>query len=129
MNVQRRYVMIAASAAAMAVLADRLPGTQIVAWRPKHDELLARVLEALHQPQVVLPATDDDVVRSLLARVLDAPVHEIDSYASASISQLKQRIHGNIARDYANQKVRVVDGWWLSETEAGCLELLSAESA
>ena len=124
MNVQRRYVMIAASAAALAVLADRLPGTQVGAWRSKHEELLARVLEALHQPQVVLPVMDEDVVRSLLARVLDAPLHEIDSYAGASISQLKQRIHGNIARDYENRKVRVIDGWWLSETEAGCLELL-----
>jgi hypothetical protein len=129
MNVQRRHMMIAASAAALAVLADRLPGVHVAASRSKHEELLARVLEALHQPNAVLSALDEGVVRPLLARVLDTMPHEIDSYASASAPQLRRRIQGNIVRDYENRKLRVIDGWWLSETEAGCLELLSVGSA
>jgi hypothetical protein len=128
MNVQRRHMMIAVSAAALVVLADRLPGMQVAASRSKHEELLARVLEALHQPQPVSKAMDEGVARQLLARVLDATQHEFDSYASISIPHLRQRIQGNIVRDYENRKLRVIDGWWLSETEAGCLELLSAGS-
>jgi hypothetical protein len=128
MNVQRRHMMIVVSAAALVVLADRLPGMQVAASRSKHEELLARVLAALHHPQLALKAIDEGIARPLLARVLGATPHEIDSYASVSVPQLRQRIQGNIVRDYENRKLRVIDGWWLSETEAGCLELLSVGS-
>ena len=125
MNSQRRNFIVATSAVAMAVLAERLPGVKLAGAGSTYDELLARVLEALHHhPQGKFPVASDEKIRPLLARVLGAPADDLDSYATVSPAQLKQRIQDNIVSDYKQRRLRVVEGWWLSDTEAGCLELV-----
>lgn len=118
----RRTFIVATSAAALLLLSERLAGMQRTGT--SRDKLLARVLEALHHPAPAELRVADDTIRSLLARVLGTPVHELDSYADASVAQLKERIQANIAQDYRQRRLRVIEGWWLSETEAGCLELV-----
>ena len=125
MNPRRRNFIVAASAVALALLSQRLPGVRRTGTGSSHDKLLARVLEALHHHSPGgVRAVADEVIRPLLARVLNAPANELDNYTNASAAQLQQRIQDSIALDYKERRLRVIEGWWLSETEAGCLELV-----
>ena len=63
-----------------------------------------------------------------LARILRLPAAAVASQASG-IDDLKRLIRDNIAADYRAGEIRVVNGWWLSATEASCLELIVAVRA
>lgn len=125
MNPQRRNFIRTTGVVAAALLMQRLPAMHAMN-ESAHAEpgLLARMLEALHHAPQPSTTMDSDALRTLLARVLGTSAAELEHYTSLTAQQLRQRIHYNMAEDYRQRHVRVIDGWWLSETEIGCLELL-----
>ncbi|HEY4366937.1 MAG TPA: hypothetical protein VGN07_06845 [Steroidobacteraceae bacterium] len=122
MNVQRRSFVAAASATAVLALAGGLSSAGPAG--SKLDALLARVLQALNHPAPGKPAGVLAGVDSLLARVLNISLGELDDYAQMPNATLRRRIQDNIALDYGQRHLRVIDGWWLSNTEADCMELI-----
>jgi hypothetical protein len=125
MNSQRRNFICTTGAIAVALLMQRLPAMRAMSESAHPGTgLLARMLEAMHHTPQLATTVDSDALSTLLARILGISADELEQYASLTAEQLRQRIHDNMAEDYRQRHVRVIDGWWLSETEVGCLELL-----
>jgi len=125
MNSQRRNFICTTGAIAAALLMQRLPAMHAMSESAHAGPgLLARMLEAMHHAPQLATTVDPDALGTLLARILGISANELEHYASLTAEQLRQRIHDNMAEDYRQRRVRVIDGWWLSETELGCLELL-----
>lgn len=133
---RRRDVLFAATAIAGALLAVKYPGIpsltssghELIAAQ---NALLKQVLQALGQG---IGGNEADAVMSAsadlqLTRILRTPAAVIASQAPASVSDLKQLIRENIEADYRAGDICVVNGWWLSATEASCLELIGAVRA
>lgn len=110
----RRQFILAAAAAVVSVSAVNISGAVTAS------DLLQRVLRALGYDDASAATTA--AIDARLARILRTKT------LSAPTGDLKQRIRDNIAADYRAGALRVVDGWWLSETEADCLELIAGLS-
>jgi hypothetical protein len=128
---RRRDVLLAATAIAGTLLAvPPIVGSgrePVVAG----NALLKRVLQALghgiDSNELVASASVD----LQLARILRVPAAVFASQAPTAndvTSDLKQLIRHNIEADYRAGEIRVVNGWWLSATEASCLELIGTVS-
>lgn len=109
---RRQFILAAIATAAGLPAAVRFSGAGA------DSDLLKRVLQALGQGGENAATTA--TIEARLARIVRANV------PSASAGALKQRIRANIQADYRAGAIRVVDGWWLSETEAECLELIAS---
>ena len=107
---RRRRFILAAAAAVVGLSAVRFAGVVT------ESDLLKRVLHALGHGDESAATTA--AIDARLARILRTKT------LSTSARDLKQRIRDNIEADYRAGALRVVDGWWLSETEADCLELI-----
>jgi hypothetical protein len=113
----RRQLMMAIAAIAGLALTTQSP-----AWLSAGGDPLRRFLKALGYDMdngVALASAD---VELHLSRILRVPLAVLASDPSAR--ELRQRIRRNIEEDYRAGDIRVIDGWWLSATEANCLELL-----
>lgn len=119
---QRRQVMMALTAIAGLALTVKSP-----AWFDAGGDLLGQLLQALGQKADKGIAMTDAAVDLHLSRILRTPLSALAP--DASVQELKQRIRHNIEADYRTGDIRVVDGWWLSATEASCLELIEQVSA
>lgn len=85
-------------------------------------DLLKQVLQALgHADEAVATTTEID---ARLTRILREP-GRADRPEFMDERYLRERIKYNIEADYRDGAIRVVDGWWLSHTEAECLELIA----
>ena len=139
---RRRDVLFAATALAGASVAMRYPGIPSLASRghepiAAQNALLKQVLQALGQgidsnaADAAMSASVDSQpsVDSQLSRILRAPAAALASQAPASVGDLKQLIRDNIEADYRAGEICVVNGWWLSATEASCLELIGSVRA
>ena len=124
---QRRQVMLAVAAIAGLALTIKSPavmdaGVDLVeAGR----DLLGRMLQALGQERGV--GVTNAAVELHLRRILGAPLAGLAP--DVSVLDLKQRIRNNIEADYRAGDIRIVNGWWLSATEASCLELIEQVGA
>lgn len=107
----RRQFILAATAVVGASLAARLPGSFV------EDDLLQRVLRALGQENAPVAAVAG--IEDCVTSILGSP-----AACSESTEDLKHIIRRNIEADYLAGSIRVVNGWWLSRTEAECLELI-----
>lgn len=114
---QRREVMMAIAAIAGLALTAQSP-----ALLDAGSDSLRRLLKALGYDVGRGPVLTNADVELHLSRILRAPLAGLASDSSAQ--DLRQRIRRNIEADYRAGDIRVVDGWWLSATEANCLELL-----
>lgn len=121
---QRRQLMMAIAAIAGLSLTMRSP-TLLNAGAEALEtgrDLLAQLLNALGQQADRSMATTNAAVELQLSSILRAPLSVFAS--DVSTHDLKQRIRRNIEADYQAGDIRIVDGWWLSATEANCLELI-----
>ena len=121
---QRRRVMAAVAAVAGLALTMTSPTLRNAGsdFFEKGSDGLGRLLKALGyevNESVALTSAD---VELHVSRILRAPLAMLASDPSAQ--DLKHRIRRNIEADYQAGDIRVVDGWWLSATEASCLELI-----
>lgn len=114
---QRRQVIMALAAVASLASTMRSP-----ALLDAGGDALGQLLKALGYDIDKSVALTNADVELHLARILRAPLAVLASDPSAQ--DLKRRIRRNIEADYRAGDIRVVDGWWLSATEANCLELI-----
>lgn len=114
---RRRQFILAAAAAIVGVpLASKLSGAMT------GSDLLKQVLQALgHADEAVATTAQID---ARLALILRDP-HLTDRLELIDGAYLRRRIKDNIEADYRDGALRVVDGWWLSSTEAECVELIA----
>lgn len=124
---QRRQVMLAVAAIAGLALTIKSPalidaGADLV---EAGSDLLGQMLQALGQEASV--GVTNAAVELHLGRILRAPLATLAP--DVSVLDLKDRIRRNIEADYRAGDIRVVNGWWLSATEANCLELIAQVSA
>jgi hypothetical protein len=119
---QRRQLIIAAVAG--IALGLKSSGASALPNDATAGELLGPLLEALGQDfdAGTVMAMTDVSLELHLSRILRAPAAALASLPTAQ--ELKQRILKNIEADYRAGEIRVVNGWWLSATEAYCLELI-----
>ena len=113
----RRQVLQAAAGVVAMTLTMQLPA---IAARETERELLARLLAALGESVDRPVVLNHAALEHHLTRILRAPANTVES----STLELKQRVRANIEADYRAGELRVIDGVWLSATEAHCLELL-----
>lgn len=118
----RRRLMIA------AVMAAAFGAETASSWeqmpRPANAHpLLQTMLEALGQRFDAMHLTGIEAaqIEPHLERVLR---ESLASSASWSAAQVRRCLRQHIEADYRDGELRVVHGWWLSATEAHCLELL-----
>jgi hypothetical protein len=116
---QRRQLMMAIAAIAGLALTTRLPALLNAGGDP---DPLAQLLKALGYDAGESVALTNAEVELHLGRILRAPLAVLSSDPSAQ--ELRQRIRRNIEADYRAGDIRVIDGWWLSATEANCLALI-----
>lgn len=116
-RLQRRQVMMAMAAVASLALTMRSPALLNADGDP-----LGQLLKALGYDVDKSVALTNADVELHLTRILRAPLALLASDPSAQ--DLRQRIRRNIEADYQAGDIRVVNGWWLSATEASCLELI-----
>lgn len=119
---QRRQFILAAVAG--IALAMKSPVLSALTDQRNGSALLGPLLEALGQDfdAGTELAMTEAALQLHLGRILRAPVVMLES--PLSTQEVKQRILRNIEADYRAGEIRVVDGWWLSATEAHCLELI-----
>lgn len=110
-NLCRRQFILAATAVVGASLAARLPGSFV------EGDLLQKVLRALGHGNAPVAAVAG--MEECVTRILGSSVA-----CSAPAEELKHIIRRNIEADYLAGSISVVNGWWLSRTEAECLELI-----
>jgi hypothetical protein len=111
---QRRQLMMAIAAIAGLALTRQSP-----ALLSAGGDALRHFLKVLGYDVHNSVALTNADVELHLSRILRAP-----PASDPSPRDLKQRIRRNIESDYQAGDIRVVNGWWLSATEASCLELL-----
>lgn len=114
---QRRQVMMAIAAVAGLALTLKPP-----ALLDASGDTLGQLLKALGYDAGKRATLTNADVELHLSRILRAPFAVLASDPSAQ--DLKRRICCNIEADYQAGDIRVVEGWWLSATEASCLELI-----
>lgn len=118
---QRRQVMMAVAAIAGLALTGRSPAPLDTGaeFFETGGDLLGQLLKALGYRVDASAALANADIELHLSRILRAPLAVL-----ASDQDLKRRIRRNIEADYQAGDIRIVDGWWLSATEANCLELI-----
>lgn len=123
---QRRRVMMAVAAIAGLALTRRLPAPFDAGaeFFETGGDLLGQLLKALGYRVDASAALTNADIELHLTRILRAPLAVL-----ASDQDVKRRIRRNIEADYQAGDIRVVDGWWLSATEANCLELIERARA
>jgi hypothetical protein len=114
---QRRQLMMAIAAIGGLALTAQSPELLDAGADP-----LAQLLKALGYDAGKSVALTNADVELHLGRILRAPFVVLVS--DPSTQDLRQRIRRNIEADYRAGDIRVIDGWWLSATEANCLELI-----
>ena len=124
---RRRFLAAGSTLGAIAFIAG------VAAWdlgSASNRRLLLRVLAALNHAHLAVPDVADEArVQRLLGRVLQVSPDRLDECSALTVAQLKARIGANIASNYRQRQIRVVDGWWLSETEAAAVELTATFEA
>jgi hypothetical protein len=117
---QRRQLIVAAASIAGIAMALQSPAIAALAEESSAgNDLLAKMLAALGQEIDGQVAMTNAALELHLTRILRAP-----TMCDATVPDLKQRILQNIEADYKSGAIGIVDGWWLSQTEAHCLELI-----
>jgi hypothetical protein len=114
---QRRQLMMAIAAIAGLALTTQSP-----ALLGAGGDALRHFLKVLGYDVHNGVALTNADVELYLSRILRVPLAALESHPSAR--DLKERIRRNIEADYQAGDIRVINGWWLSATEASCLELL-----
>ena len=110
-----------------AVATRNVTGAAAIASGTGQSDLALRVIAVLgHESSAnaALSTAHEPVIESLLGQIFATPDAGPGELRHASAQMLRKRIRANIESDFSAGKITAVNGWWISDTEARCLELV-----
>lgn len=122
---RRSFLRLAVGAAAALAGTGACTGDRAV---PGDLAALVRTfLTDLHGAAQLGEGVDDDLLETHLADLLPPPGHDPDAwFATASVSAFAARVRTAVAADHAAGRFAVVEGWWLTHTEAALCGVAAA---
>ena len=73
---------------------------------------------------IFMSASTEHTSAELLAQILAVDDQELEKLRHVPEQALRKRIHGNVQSDFLAGNVTALNGWWISNTEARCLQLI-----